>query len=335
MGWCIRTAVTGQHRKRNFLYGALVTNFSDLDVFLWGVFFSNPIDAHFFHRWITHSLLFLLIVSVIAWVTHRRYDQSCVLRRYILAYFLSMSLWHLLLDAFTSYGVRVWLPRESITQSFDLLFIIDLLFWAILIVIAVSWLATCVQKRRLVAYGWLVIVVAYIGFAGFQKATNLHWACDYLAQNHPWSSQIVSIPTAFQPFMRRTVAKSPTEIIELTKSNLGTWYQVTVSTTTTLPEQELRKKILASPHAQQLSRHYDAIIWSTRWYYSISMSWADYLIENYIFDKLPGQPHRMFSYLFATQQGEFMMVRPSYEGNIDDLFQTLRHQVQGRFWEIQ
>src|SRR5688572_16776979 len=58
--------------RKAMLFGALANNFPDIDV-LFAPFF-HPVDALFIHRGITHSFLFVLLISpLLGWLFAQKY----------------------------------------------------------------------------------------------------------------------------------------------------------------------------------------------------------------------------------------------------------------------
>jgi membrane-bound metal-dependent hydrolase YbcI (DUF457 family) len=110
--------------------------FPDSDV-LREFFSSNPMLIITWHRSITHSLLCLPIWSVIlASITgivarRRKWEAPSFLM--LTGIYAVGILSHCLLDVLTSFGTMVWSPLEWSRPAWDVLFIVDFLFSAILL----------------------------------------------------------------------------------------------------------------------------------------------------------------------------------------------------------
>ena len=118
--------------------------FPDVDVTA-DIFSRDPLAIVKYHRAITHSFValpvfaFLLAVLTrlaVPWVKKRserfRNIESPPLAILTLIYGIGIAS-HIVLDGMTSFGTRMWYPLSSRRVAWDLLFIIDLTFMAILL----------------------------------------------------------------------------------------------------------------------------------------------------------------------------------------------------------
>ena len=135
--------------------------FPDSDV-LREFFSSNPMLIITWHRSLTHSLLCLPIWSVIlasltgAVARWRKWEAPSFLT--LTAIYAIGILSHILLDLLTSFGTMVWSPLEWSRPAWDILFIVDFLFSAILLV--PQWLAWAYENpepaRRRSTILWVI-----------------------------------------------------------------------------------------------------------------------------------------------------------------------------------
>jgi membrane-bound metal-dependent hydrolase YbcI (DUF457 family) len=111
--------------------------FPDSDV-LREFFSSNPLLMITWHRSITHSLLLLPIWSVIlaaltgAIARWRKWEEPGFL--VLTALYAVGILSHIFLDLLTTYGTMIWSPLEWSRPAWDIFFIIDFTFTAILLI---------------------------------------------------------------------------------------------------------------------------------------------------------------------------------------------------------
>ena len=118
--------------------------FPDVDVTA-DIFSRDPLAIVKYHRAITHSwvalpvfafLLALLTRLAVPWVKKRserfRDIESPPLATLTLIYGIGIAS-HIILDGMTSFGTRMWYPFSNRRVAWDLLFIIDLTFMAILL----------------------------------------------------------------------------------------------------------------------------------------------------------------------------------------------------------
>ncbi|MFN3757254.1 MAG: metal-dependent hydrolase [Flavobacterium sp.] len=126
LGIATAEAVAGKQLKnRTFLYGAILGTLPDLDV-IFGRWLS-PIDAVAFHRGVSHSLLFFVVIApLLGALIHRWERPKITYQRTTLMVFLVL-LTHALLDLFTTWSTQfLWpLPQRFAWKT---IFVIDPLY---------------------------------------------------------------------------------------------------------------------------------------------------------------------------------------------------------------
>lgn len=107
--------------RKAMLYGAIIGNIPDIDVL--GIFFLSDSKQLLFHRGITHSLFFaVLITALFGWFCKKRIKNNWML--WTLMFFAAM-LSHLLIDSFTCYGMGFFEPFSQHRISFNTIFVVD------------------------------------------------------------------------------------------------------------------------------------------------------------------------------------------------------------------
>ncbi len=148
--------------------------FPDVDVFA-ELFSRDPLSVIRFHRGFTHSFAGLPIFAVmLAWLTRIVFRKRGAPSFGILTLIYAIGIAsHILLDATTSFGTRLLNPFSSDRVAWDLIFIVDLVFTAILLVPQVAaWIFRDREKARQRA--WLMWIVFNIAaFGGWALATRL------------------------------------------------------------------------------------------------------------------------------------------------------------------
>ena len=142
--------------------------FPDVDVFF-EAFSRDPLAIVRYHRGITHSFAGLpFFAAFLGWLTRR------VARRFgieapswlmlTLIYGVGIGS-HIVLDGMTSFGTRMWTPISQERVSWDLLFIIDFTFTAIVLLPQITaWIyAGRENNRRRAAMMWVVFSLAAWG----------------------------------------------------------------------------------------------------------------------------------------------------------------------------
>ncbi len=122
--------------------------FPDSDIIV-EAFSHDPLAIAKIHRGFTHSFVGLPIFAVVfAWLTRwvlRRWGRDCPSTAALfIAYAVGIAS-HIVLDGMTSFGTRMWMPISNARVAWDLLFIIDFAFSAILLV---PQIAAWVYRRR-------------------------------------------------------------------------------------------------------------------------------------------------------------------------------------------
>jgi inner membrane protein len=152
--------------KKSMIYGGIIATIPDLDVFCKN-FFSDSIDKFLWHRSISHSLLFAIVLPLFfVFLAQKKLLFSRYNIKPIKIYhlFFWCLLTHSLLDCLTSWGTQFFYPypyRINISS----VFIIDL-FYTLPFIVAFIWIfaknnQTSSQRRKIVNY-CLVITSCYL-----------------------------------------------------------------------------------------------------------------------------------------------------------------------------
>lgn len=122
-------AEAGLGRKlgnKAILWGAILGTLPDLDVLASP--FLDAVDRLSWHRGLTHSLLFCIVMApLLALLMHRIHGDLCPVRRASVVVFLVLFT-HSLIDCFTVYGTQIFEPFSNVRVGFNNLFIIDPLY---------------------------------------------------------------------------------------------------------------------------------------------------------------------------------------------------------------
>lgn len=201
LGACIGEALLGKKiGKKAMLWGALANNFSDVDVFFTPLF--HPVDALFIHRGITHSFLFLILITPIFGWTFCKWNKSktASMKNWILFFFIAL-LAHPLLDSCTVYGTGIFEPLSHYRLQFTSLFIVEPLYTLPLLIafIVLLILKKDSAKRKFwTKFGlmsstlYLALTICnklYIGkvFSDSMKKQNIHFT-DYYSSPTPFNT---------------------------------------------------------------------------------------------------------------------------------------------------
>jgi membrane-bound metal-dependent hydrolase YbcI (DUF457 family) len=171
--------------------------FPDIDVFA-GIFTRDPLAIVKYHRAITHSFValpfFALVLAfltraAVPWVK-RRYErfrdiESPSWLALTLAYGVGIAS-HIFLDGMTSFGTRIWFPVSRERAAWDLLFIIDFGFTAIVLLPQiVPWIYSDGARARARAIRmWVVFTLSGLAIWGLTCAAGFPF--------HFWVAVLIS-----------------------------------------------------------------------------------------------------------------------------------------------
>lgn len=119
------------------LFGAIAGTLPDLDI-LATLWYPDDISEIALHRGYSHSLFVHFLISFpLAWLTYRAYKRKYTFSDWYKLWFLGLST-HAILDSFTTYGTRLFLPFSHLPVGFNNISVIDpaytLPFMALLII---------------------------------------------------------------------------------------------------------------------------------------------------------------------------------------------------------
>jgi membrane-bound metal-dependent hydrolase YbcI (DUF457 family) len=159
--------VVGQMNRRRIITWALMLGaiFPDSDV-LRDVFSNNDLLIITWHRSITHSLVclpfFALALAGLTRLLVRRFQWDAPGFGALTGIYAVGILSHILLDLATTFGTMIWSPLNWSRPAWDLVFIVDFTFSAILLVPQLlAWVYAHPEKLKRRALGiWLVFAPA-------------------------------------------------------------------------------------------------------------------------------------------------------------------------------
>ncbi|WP_114783107.1 metal-dependent hydrolase [Botryobacter ruber] len=167
LGASVGEAVCGKRiGNKALVWGAVAGTIPDLDVL------ANPwlgmVEELSFHRSVTHSVLFALVVSpLLGWLLRRLYRHSeASFRDWTLLFFLGFTT-HALLDSFTTWGTQLFWPFSNYGVAFYNIFVVDPFYTVpfIALVGAAAFYHRLNPKRQWLNYGGLAVSSAYLLFS--------------------------------------------------------------------------------------------------------------------------------------------------------------------------
>lgn len=166
LGAAVGAAVCGKKLGNHaILWGAVAGTIPDLDVLASP--FQDMVQQLTFHRSITHSIFFAIIMSpIFAWLLHAWYKKhEASYKDWFWLFFLGFTT-HALLDCFTTWGTKVFYPFSSYGVSFHNIFVIDPLYTIpfLLCLIVVMFYKKHDRRRQHWNYAGILISSTYMLF---------------------------------------------------------------------------------------------------------------------------------------------------------------------------
>jgi inner membrane protein len=210
LGAAVGEATLGrQVGKKAPLWGAALGTLPDLDVL------ANPfvseVGALAFHRSMTHSLLFMVVMAPLLGVAFHRLHRSDAVpwTRWAWMTFAVLGT-HILLDCLTTYGTQVFWPFSDYPVIFGTIFIIDPLYTvplALGLLVSLLWSPTHPRRRWLNAVGLAVSTLYLLVTIGNKLYVEHVFARSLEAQNLPHES-VFTKPTAFNNVLWTGIAEA-------------------------------------------------------------------------------------------------------------------------------
>src|SRR5260221_11251824 len=153
LGATVGEALAGRKLgKKAMLLGAIANSLPDIDFV--GSFWLSTARDIWAHRGITHSFLFVLVMTpVLAFVAGKLYPRSGMTRRGWGLFFGLQLFIHIFFDAFNAYGTGGFEPFSHYRVAFHVLFVADPFYtiWLVLSTLALLLL----KRNRPPRKGWV------------------------------------------------------------------------------------------------------------------------------------------------------------------------------------
>ncbi|HVU93833.1 MAG TPA: metal-dependent hydrolase [Puia sp.] len=194
--------------KKAMLIGAAANSLPDID-FVAAMWLPTARDV-WAHRGITHSILFVIVMSpLLALLAQRALPRSNMSRRRWLIFFGIELLTHIFIDAFNAYGTGWFEPFSHQRISFHVLFVADPFYsvWLGIAFVALLILKARHPARRKWAAAGLLLSTLYLvyGISNKLRIDN-HVKDDLQAQHHPYT-RYFSTPTPLNTWLWYVVAE--------------------------------------------------------------------------------------------------------------------------------
>lgn len=194
--------------NKAMLVGAIAGTIPDMDVLLgpW----LDTVEELSFHRSLTHSLLFAVVVApLLGLLLQRVYaHKNTPFRQWTLLFFLGFTS-HSLLDSFTTWGTQLFWPFSNYGVAFYNIFVVDPFYTVpfLVCVVAAVCYARSNPKRQNFVYAGLGISSAYLLFSFFAKASADQVFEESLQQQQISYHSYISKPTPLNTIFWSVTAK--------------------------------------------------------------------------------------------------------------------------------
>lgn len=164
LGAAVGEAVAGRKAgNKAVFWGAIAGTIPDLDVI--SRYFMDPVDALAFHRGMTHSILFAIVMAPLLGYVIRKLHrkENATWKDWTLLVFLGLFT-HALLDCFTTWGTHLFWPFSDYRVALKSVFVIDPLYTIPLLVcvLLVLFLPRNSRRRRKINYIGLSLSTGYL-----------------------------------------------------------------------------------------------------------------------------------------------------------------------------
>jgi inner membrane protein len=182
-------------QRKTFLYGAILGTIPDLDVVVgW---FLSPVDGVAIHRGLSHSIVFILLLSpALGWLIAKIERTRINFRAASLMVFWCLFT-HVLLDIFTSWGTQVFWPLPD-RIALKTIFVIDPLYTIpLLVCLVIAWRKRIFILRRKYVLRGIYISSSYLMLTCAIKLYALQQFREALQRQNIVYNDLIVKPTAF------------------------------------------------------------------------------------------------------------------------------------------
>ena len=189
--------------NKAILWGAIGGTIPDLDVI--GRSFLHPVDAMHFHRGMTHSIVFDLVMApILGWLVYQIHKRKGEASWWDWTWLMFLALFtHPLLDCFTTWGTQLLWPFTDKAIAWQTIFVVDPLYtvpFLVFVIWAMFKKRTDPMRWRLNTIG-LVVSSLYLAFTvvNKQRANSVFEAS--MAEQNIEYSRYSTRPAPLQNFL--------------------------------------------------------------------------------------------------------------------------------------
>ena len=221
-----------------------------------------------YHRDFTHSLILIPFYALFfSWVLVRLSKRPYFWSFYKISLLALVS--HVFLDLLTSYGTMIFSPFVETRYTWDLVFIVDLIFSGIVLI---PWLASLLWKKKapLICRGSLVVLLLYVLFCGVQHHQAMELAQTFGRGLNERTVEVAALPQPLSPFRWTNYVETQDRV-----------YQGFV---------DLRRKGPSSGHVGSIEPERQAVFFLGRWRVFRDLYQSPSEVEYSVWQKQDGSP---------------------------------------------
>ena len=261
----------------------------DVDIIVQYIPGVDPLWASFFHRTMTHSPLFALIVSPIAGYILSKICKKRHIPWYVwwIITFISL-LSHIFLDRCTTYGVWLLWPFVDVWYEARIMNVIDVFYTVPLLWFLIWYLIISRKKRSTWTYMrtpwlrfiWVTFAWLYLLIMTFQQISFKNAMRHDMQQASVWYTDIFAAPQLMQPFLWYGIVNTTEWTYKINHSSIFDTKPRTYETIPTwheLTDSILKDEKVASIFEKLQHRSYgwyqiESVVWSW-WTWTSAWSW--------------------------------------------------------------
>lgn len=328
LGASLGEAVLGKKvGNKALLWGGIAGTIPDLDVL--SDFFLSDFQSLLFHRGITHSFLFGLLLSpILAYLVHKLYKNESASYKEWLGLFLLAILTHPLLDAFTNYGTQLFYPFSDYRVSWNTIFVIDPLYTLPLLIGCILLLIYKKNKQKRKRINTIALILSS-GYLALTVVTKIHveqQIVDKLQKQKIVYKELMTSPAPFTTMLWSV-------IVQQDKRFLAGYYSLFDGESTLqlmeIPQEKyLLDGLLHHEDIQKLIRF-------SKGYYSLQKTNNGLILNDLRFSTISGwfnvSDEYVFSFWIEKEDGKVTISRKEPEGRFKlESFKNLGKRIIGR-----
>lgn len=209
LGAAVGEAILGKKvGNKAILWGAVAGTLPDLD--LLAAPFLDPVSRLTFHRGLSHSIPFIMILApVLGFLLYRLYGKHQASWKAWSWFSLWTVLSHPILDSFTPFGTQLFWPFSSYRVAVSSISIVDPIYTGplFLSVLIVLFLKRAHPYRRVVLYTGMAVSTLYLFSTLITKTYVDHKIEASLQKQHISYGRFISTPTPLNTILWRAVAE--------------------------------------------------------------------------------------------------------------------------------